>query len=312
MATLRCQFPDICLKNQTVNVFLSKKLRLVGPFIVNHHSRVRLHPPRYSVTEKCPCRRPSAGATAQPPRRTSRAYSGRSGERARDGGAPFKPILDSHCADGGRSRPSGVAVDWEARALASGVISQLQFSVMHVVTWVQADQIAGDQSLRCDGLSRNRVSCVAISCAARSIASRSWRLAVGETSNRDSAHLRSASAYFASTHAVQGSSGVSLSVIDIRPVTIVAWDHRELSRSRRSRASLRKRRRAKRSAIPRASKAPRRRRGARHSRIFDIQKELILAFPPRVIHGAQVPFDDVEFAYQRFHLLDSVGLLVWA
>jgi hypothetical protein len=129
-------------------------------------------------------------------------------------------------------------------------------------------------------------------------------------SNRASAHLRSASAYFASTHAIQGCSGVSLSVIDIRPVVIVEWDQREPSR--RTRASLRKRRRVKRSAIPRVSEAPRPRRGVRHSRISYIQKALIRALPPTVTHRFQVPFCDVESACQHFHLLDSVGLFVWA
>jgi hypothetical protein len=59
---------------------MSASGQLVGLFIVNHYSRASTKsPPRYSVTEKSPCRRRSAGATAQPQRRTSRAYTGRSG-----------------------------------------------------------------------------------------------------------------------------------------------------------------------------------------------------------------------------------------
>src|SRR6202034_1473784 len=85
---------------------------------------------------------------------------------------------------------------------------------------VQAEHIAGGQSPGCDGACRNQVSWEAISSAARSIASLSWPLAVGEMCNRASAHLRSASAYFASTQAIQGSAGVSLSAIDTRPVVI--------------------------------------------------------------------------------------------
>lgn len=76
-------------------------------------------------------------------------------------------------------------------------------------------------SLRCDRVSRSWFSCAVISSAARFMTARSWSLVAGEMLSRPSAHRRSASAYLASTQAIQGSSGILSSLIDICDLSLL-------------------------------------------------------------------------------------------
>jgi hypothetical protein len=86
-------------------------------------------------------------------------------------------------------------------------------------------------SFRCDRVSRSWFSCAIISSAARFVAARSWSLVAGEMLSRPSAHWRSASAYLASTQAIQGSSGSLSSLIDIRDLSLL---QSRITRRRRS------------------------------------------------------------------------------